>query len=66
MPKTTKQPKKLQITYVKSAIGFSVRHKATIRALGLYHLHQSVIHEDTPTLRGMLAKVNHLVRIEEV
>ncbi len=66
MPKTTKQPKKLQITYVKSAIGFSVRHKATIRALGLHHLHQSVIHEDTPTVRGMLAKVNHLVRIEEV
>ncbi len=66
MAETTNQPKKLRITYVKSSIGYSERHKATIRTLGLHRLHQSVIHEDTPTLRGMLAKVNHLVRIEEV
>jgi large subunit ribosomal protein L30 len=59
------EPKKLRITYVKSSIGNSERHKATIRALGLHKLHQAVIHEDTPTLRGMLAKVNHLVQIEE-
>ncbi len=62
----TNQPKQLRITYVKSAIGYSERHKATIRTLGLRKLHQSVVHEDTPTLRGMLAKVNHLVQIEEV
>jgi large subunit ribosomal protein L30 len=66
MAETTNQPKKLQITYVKSAIGYSERHKATIRALGLRRLNQTVVHEDTPTLRGMIAKVNHLVRIEEV
>jgi large subunit ribosomal protein L30 len=66
MAKKTTEPKKLRITYVKSAIGYSVRHKATIRTLGLRKLHQSVIHEDTPTLRGMLAKVNHLVQFEEV
>ncbi len=66
MPETTHEPKKLRITYVRSAIGYSVRHKATIRTLGLRKLHQSVIFEDTPTLRGMLAKVNHLVQIEEV
>lgn len=66
MPETTAQPKKLHITYVKSAIGYSERHKATIRALGLHRLNQSVVHDDTPTVRGMLAKVNHLVRIEEV
>ncbi len=60
------QPKQLRITYVKSAIGYSMRHKATIRTLGLRRLNQSVVHDDTPTLRGMLAKVNHLVRIEEV
>ncbi len=66
MAKTTNEPKKLRITYVRSSIGYSERHKATIRTLGLRRLHQSVIHEDTPTLRGMLAKVNHLVRIEEV
>ncbi len=65
MAETTNQPKKLRITYVKSSIGYSERHKATIRTLGLRRLNQSVIHEDTPTLRGMLAKVNHLVRVEE-
>ena len=66
MSETISQPKKLRITYVKSAIGYSERHKATIRTLGLRRLHQSVIHEDTPSLRGKLAKVNHLVRVEEV
>ncbi len=66
MPETTNEPKKLRITYVRSAIGYSERHKDTIRTLGLRKLHQSVIREDTPTLRGMLAKVNHLVQIEEV
>ncbi len=66
MPETTNEPKKLRITYVRSAIGYSVRHKDTIRTLGLRKLHQSVIREDTPTLRGMLAKVNHLVQIEDV
>ncbi|MEW6503242.1 MAG: 50S ribosomal protein L30 [Chloroflexota bacterium] len=55
----------LRITWVKSAIGYSEQHKATIRALGLRRLNQTVIHEDTPTLRGMLRKVNHLVKIEE-
>ncbi len=65
MADTTKQPKKLRITSVRSAIGYSVRHKETIRALGLRRLHQSVVHDDTPTLRGMLLMVNHLVRVEE-
>jgi len=65
MPETASQPKKLRITYVKSAIGYSQRHKDTIRTLGLRKLHQSVVHNDTPVVRGMLAKVNHLVRVEE-
>ncbi len=58
--------KKLQVTYVKSAIGYSIRHKATIKSLGLRKLNQTVIHDDTPVVRGMLAKVSHLVRVEEV
>ena len=66
MAENDTQEKKLRITYVKSAIGYSVTHKATIRTLGLRKLHQSVIHTDTPALRGKLAKVNHLVKIEEV
>jgi large subunit ribosomal protein L30 len=60
------QPKKLRITYVKSAIGYSVRHKDTIRSLGFHRLNQTVIHDDSPVVRGMLAKVNHLVKVEEV
>jgi large subunit ribosomal protein L30 len=66
MDEKAEQVKKLRITYVKSAIGYSVRHKDTIRILGLRKLHQSVIHPDTPVVRGMLNKVNHLVKIEEV
>ena len=55
----------LRITLVKSAIGYSVTHKATVRALGFRKMNQSVIQEDNPTIRGMLSKVNHLVVIEE-
>ncbi|GAP10352.1 MAG: 50S ribosomal protein L30 [Bellilinea sp.] len=65
MAEKKQSPKMLRITWVKSAIGYSEQHKATIRALGLRRLNQTVIHEDTPTLRGMLRKVNHLVKIEE-
>jgi large subunit ribosomal protein L30 len=57
--------KTVRITLVRSAIGYSKRHKATVRALGLRRLHQTVEQVDTPTLRGMLAKVAHLVEIEE-
>jgi len=60
------KPKMLKITLLHSAIGYSERHKATVRALGLRKLHQTVTHPDTPTLRGMLMKVNHLVKIEDV
>ncbi len=57
--------KVLQITLVKSAIGYSQRHKATLRALGLRRLHQTVEQVDTLALRGMILKVNHLVVVEE-
>lgn len=58
-------PKILRITLVKSPIGYSKRHKQTVRALGLRHMNQTVEHVDQPSLRGMLIMVNHLVRIEE-
>ncbi len=58
--------KRLRITLVKSPIGYSKRQKATVRSLGLRRLHQTVEHEDTPMIRGMVAKVAHLVRVEEV
>jgi large subunit ribosomal protein L30 len=60
-----KSPKTLRITLVKSSIGYSKRQKATVRALGLRKMHQTVEQVDSPTLRGMLAKVQHLVRVEE-
>lgn len=55
----------VRITLVRSPIGYSKRHKATVRALGLRRMNQTVEQLDTPTLRGMLAKVAHLVDIEE-
>jgi large subunit ribosomal protein L30 len=63
--KKTETIKKLRITYVRSAIGYSVRHKATISALGFHRLNETVEKVDSPSLRGMLAKVAHLVEIEE-
>ncbi len=57
---------KLRITYVKSAIGYNVKQKATIQALGLRRLNQTVEHEDTAVIRGMVNKVSHLVRVEPV
>jgi large subunit ribosomal protein L30 len=65
MAEKSPEPKMLRITLVKSAIGYSERHKATVFALGLRRMNQSVIHVDSPALRGMLRKVNHLVKIEE-
>ena len=66
MSNNTEQSEKIvRITLVRSAIGYSKEHKATVRALGLHRLHQTVEHLDTPTLRGMLYKVNHLVVVED-
>jgi large subunit ribosomal protein L30 len=56
----------LRIKWVKSAIGYSKDQKETIRALGLHKLQQTVEHEDNPVMRGMIRKVNHLVKVEEV
>jgi large subunit ribosomal protein L30 len=57
---------KLRITYVKSVIGYNQKQRDTIKALGLRRLHQAVEHTDTPEIRGMVNKVSHLVRVEEV
>ena len=58
--------KTLRITLVRSPLGYSQKHKDTVRALGLRRLRQSVEQADTPQLRGMLAKVAHLVKVEEL
>jgi large subunit ribosomal protein L30 len=65
MAKKSETPKTLRITLVKSAIGYSEKHKETLKALGFDRLNQTVEQLDTPSLRGMLRKVNHLVKVEE-
>ena len=57
---------KLRITYSKSSIGYKEDQKRTIKALGFSKLNQSVELNDTPAVRGMIHKVNHLVTVEEV
>jgi large subunit ribosomal protein L30 len=57
---------KLRITWVKSSIGYSRRQKGTIRALGFHRLGDVVEQADTPAIRGMVDKVSHLVRVEEI
>ena len=57
---------KIRVTQVRSAIGRPARQKATIQALGIKKLNVSVEHEATPQIMGMVRKVNHLVKVEEL
>ena len=66
MAKKEAKEKVLRVTLVKSPIGYEQSQKATVRALGLHRMHQSVEHVDSPALRGMLAKVVHLLEVEEI
>jgi|GEM_PF-251631 large subunit ribosomal protein L30 len=54
---------KLRVTWTKSVIGAKARHRATVRALGFHRLHQTLFHDDTPSVRGMLHAVRHLVLV---
>lgn len=56
---------RVKIRWVKSQIGYDRRQRATLRGLGLRRLNQTVELEDTPAVRGMIFKVNHLVVVEE-
>ncbi|MEK6255934.1 MAG: 50S ribosomal protein L30 [Chloroflexota bacterium] len=60
-----KTGKQIEITLVKSPIGYPQRQKGTVKALGLNKINQTRIHFDTPVLRGMIAKVSHLVKVQE-
>ncbi|HKZ30507.1 MAG TPA: 50S ribosomal protein L30 [Acidimicrobiia bacterium] len=57
--------KNLTVTLIKSTIGQKPKTRATVRSLGLRRLQQTVEHRDTPDVRGMLARVAHLVQVEE-
>jgi large subunit ribosomal protein L30 len=56
----------LKVTQVRSIIGSKEGHKRTVCALGLKRIRDSRVHEDTPQIRGMVHKVQHLVKAEEV
>ena len=57
---------KVKVTWKKSAIGFNRTQRLTIESLGLRRLHHTVVHDDTPSIRGMLHKVRHLVEVEDL
>ena len=57
---------KLRIKWIKSDIGFSADQKRTLKALGFHRLQGTVEHEDSPSVRGMISKVRHLVKVEVV
>ena len=56
----------IKVTQVKSGIGRKKNQRQTLRSLGLKRIHDSVVQEDRPEIRGMVATVPHLVRVEEV
>ena len=56
---------KIKITQIKSSIGYKQKAKLTLKALGLRKMNQSVEHVDTPSMRGMISKVDYLVKVEE-
>lgn len=56
---------KLAVTQVRSSIGHSWRMRATLEALGLRHPHHTVVHQDSPALRGQIKRVRHLVQIAD-
>ena len=56
----------LKVTQVKSSIGRKKNQRETLRSLGLKRINDSIVQEDRPEIRGMVATVPHLVRVEEV
>jgi len=65
MPNKENDNKTVFVTLVRSPIGYTKDQKATVLALGLRRMHQTIEHRDTPALRGMIRKVIHLLQIEE-
>jgi large subunit ribosomal protein L30 len=58
--------KKLRIRQVRSVVGRIENQKRVMKALGIHKTGQSVVHEDVPSIRGMIGKVKHLVEVSEV
>ena len=58
--------KKLEITQVRSGIGRQMKHRRTLEALGIRRHQQSVVHDDTPAIRGMIRQVSYLISVREI
>lgn len=58
--------KKLEITLKRSVIGRKENQKRTVKALGLRKVNDTVVHDDTPAIRGMINTVSHLVAVKEL
>ncbi|TLS35501.1 50S ribosomal protein L30 [Pseudalkalibacillus caeni] len=58
--------KKLEITLSRSVIGRPQDQRVTVKTLGLKKMHQTVVHEDNPAIRGMINKVSHLLTVNEI
>ena len=56
---------KIRVTWIKSGIGYEKSQRRTLRSLGFHRLNQSVVHDDSGSVRGMINKVRHLVKVEE-
>jgi large subunit ribosomal protein L30 len=56
----------LKVTQIRSAIGTKPKQRETLRSLGLKRIHDTVVQEDRPEIRGMVAAVPHLVTVEEI
>lgn len=57
---------KLRITWIKSDIGYAKKQRRTLKALGFHRLYETVEHEDSSCIRGMIAKVSHLIKAEVI
>ena len=66
MPSNKNENKTVFVTLVRSPMGYTKDQKQTVLALGLRRMHQTIEHRDTPAVRGMIRKVEHLVKVEEV
>jgi large subunit ribosomal protein L30 len=57
--------KQIKVTLTRSPSGYQPRHRECVRGLGLKRMHQTVTLEDTPSIRGMIRKIDYMVRVEE-
>jgi large subunit ribosomal protein L30 len=62
----TESTRRIKVTQIRSGIGTKPNQRQTLRSLGLKRIHDSVVQEDRPEIRGMVATVPHLVTVEEI